>query len=48
MSASERYRLLREDFPGIEDLVSQYHLASHLGITPIALSRIRRRMRAAA
>jgi CRP-like cAMP-binding protein len=47
MSASERYRLLLEDFPGIEDLVSQYHLASYLGVTPIALSRIRRRMRVA-
>lgn len=45
MDASQSYRRLLDDFPGIEDLVPQYHLASYLGITPIALSRIRRRVR---
>lgn len=47
MSASERYTRLEEDFPGIERIVPQYHVASYLGITPVALSRIRGRLRTA-
>jgi CRP-like cAMP-binding protein len=45
MTATERYLCLREDVPGIDALVPQYHLASYLGITPVALSRIRGRKR---
>lgn len=40
-SASDRYRDLLQEFPGIETRVRQYDLASYLGITPVALSRIR-------
>lgn len=40
-SASERYNFLLETFPGIEQLVTQRHIASYLGIKPESLSRIK-------
>ena len=40
-SATERLDLLLENYPGIEQRVSQYHLASYLGIKPETLSRIK-------
>jgi CRP-like cAMP-binding protein len=40
-SATERYRLLLNTFPGIEQLVTQRHIASYLGIKPESLSRIK-------
>ena len=40
-SATERLDLLLENFPGIEQKVSQYHIASYLGIKPETLSRIK-------
>lgn len=43
--AETRYRKFRERFPGVEDRIRQYHVASYLGITPVALSRIRKRLR---
>jgi len=42
-SALTRYRNLLEEFPGVEARIKQYDLASYLGITPVALSRIRGR-----
>lgn len=42
MDAATRYRSLLAQYPGIEELVPQYHIASYLGITPVALSRIRK------
>ena len=39
--AAERYTFFQEEYPGLENKISQYHIASHLGITPIQLSRIR-------
>lgn len=44
-SATERYLDLKNDYPGIEKRVSQAHIASYLGITPVSLSRIRRVIR---
>jgi len=41
-SANERYEILLQQFPGIQNRISQHHLASYLGITPQSLSRIRR------
>jgi CRP-like cAMP-binding protein len=41
LEASERYALLQERYPELEQLVPSYHIASYLGITPISLSRIR-------
>ena len=43
--AETRYRKFRERFPGMEERIRQYHIASYLGITPVALSRIRKKMR---
>ena len=43
-NAEERYRFFQEEYPGLENLIPQYHIASHLGITPIQLSRIRAKM----
>lgn len=42
LSAKERYDVFREDYPGLENEINQYHIASFLGITPIQLSRIRK------
>ncbi|WP_424961832.1 Crp/Fnr family transcriptional regulator [Ekhidna sp.] len=39
--ATTNYRIFRETYPGLENQIPQYHIASYLGITPIQLSRIR-------
>ncbi len=39
--ASERYEMFKEEFSGLENEITQYHIASYLGITPTQLSRIR-------
>lgn len=39
--ATSNYLIFREEYPGLENLIPQYHIASYLGITPIQLSRIR-------
>jgi len=41
LDATERYQIFQKEFPGLEQLIAQYHIASYLGITPIQLSRIR-------
>ena len=41
MTATQRYQLLRERQPALENGVPQYHIAAYLGITPTQLSRIR-------
>jgi CRP-like cAMP-binding protein len=41
--AETRYHNFQKTYPGLEDRLTQYHIASYLGITPVALSRIRRR-----
>lgn len=40
-SAIERFHLLLETYPDIEQQVSQYNIASYLGIKPESLSRIK-------
>lgn len=45
LSAEDRYRELIRRRPWIADRVPQHHIASHIGVTPVALSRIRRRLR---
>ncbi|MFD0795438.1 Crp/Fnr family transcriptional regulator [Mucilaginibacter litoreus] len=41
LSANERMEDMLSNYPGIEQLVSQYHIASYLGIKPESLSRIK-------
>ena len=41
-NATERYRLFKENYAALEDHIPQFHIASHLGITPTQLSRIRK------
>lgn len=40
--AKQRYQRFLDDYAGIADRIPQYHIASHLGITPTQLSRIRK------
>lgn len=44
MSATERYLAFKVISPSVEGNIAQYHIASHLGITPIQLSRIRKKL----
>lgn len=41
LEAAERYQIFKEEHPGLENLIPQYHIASYLGVTPTQLSRIR-------
>ncbi|GAA4405155.1 Crp/Fnr family transcriptional regulator [Nibrella viscosa] len=41
LNADERYLRFRAEYPGLEQHIAQYHVASYLGITPTQLSRIR-------
>lgn len=40
--ASQRYQRFMEENPALVGRIPQYHIASHLGITPTQLSRIRK------
>ncbi len=42
--AMSNYLLFRKTFPDLENKISQYHIASYLGITPTQLSRLRKKM----
>jgi CRP-like cAMP-binding protein len=44
-NAETRYKKFKNRFPGMEDRIRQYHIASYLGMTPVALSRIRKKLR---
>ncbi len=45
LSAEERYRNLLIARPNIEEELSQIHISSYLGITPVSLSRLRKKLR---
>lgn len=45
MNATERYLKLCKKLPDLESLVPQYQIASYLSITPVQLSRIRKRIK---
>jgi CRP-like cAMP-binding protein len=42
--ATARYRRFLDEHPKLVERLPQYHIASHLGITPTQLSRIRKSM----
>lgn len=44
-SAMERYQWFLSRYPGLISLVSNKHIASFLGMTPVTLSRLRRQVR---
>jgi len=43
--ATERYKKLRLTHPNIDTRIAQQHIASHLGVTPTQLSRIRKNLK---
>lgn len=43
--AAARYEAFKQEFPGLQNQIAQYHIASYLGITPTQLSRIRSKRR---
>lgn len=45
LSAMQRYQWFLNTYPGLIDSVSNKHIASFLGMTPVTLSRLRRRLR---
>ena len=42
LNAEERYRGFLQEYPYLESRIKQHMIASYLGITPVALSRIRK------
>ncbi|WP_282630219.1 Crp/Fnr family transcriptional regulator [Empedobacter sedimenti] len=44
LDADKRYLLFLKEFPGLGNVIPQYHIASYLGITPTQLSRIRKKI----
>jgi len=45
LDAQSRYKIFLKEYPTLETRVKQYMIASYLGITPIALSRVRKKMK---
>lgn len=43
-SLETRYSRFLKEYPGLVDRIPQYHIASFLGVTNVALSRIRRKI----
>lgn len=42
LDASQRYILFQKEFPTLQQLIPQFHIASYLGISATQLSRIRK------
>jgi len=42
--AETRYKRFLKDYPGLIDRVKHFHIASYLGISPVSLSRIRKKL----
>ena len=44
LDATERYSIFKNEFPTLEQLIPQLHIASYLGISATQLSRIRKEL----
>jgi CRP-like cAMP-binding protein len=44
LDAEQRYAIFQKQYPNLEQIITQYHIASFLGVTPTQLSRIRRKL----
>lgn len=44
LDAKQRYIKLKKEYPNIDDLIPQFQIASFLSITPVQLSRIRKKL----
>ncbi|WP_186757529.1 Crp/Fnr family transcriptional regulator [Echinicola salinicaeni] len=44
LSAEDRYNNFLNEYPDLDKKINQHYIASYLGITPVALSRIRKKM----
>jgi hypothetical protein len=44
LNATESYIKLRKQIPDIDSLIPQYQIASYLSISPVQLSRIRKKL----
>jgi CRP-like cAMP-binding protein len=44
LDSTERYKQFLDAYPDLEKRIKQWHLASYLGITPVSLSRIRKKL----
>ena len=42
LDASQRYLLFQKEFPTLQQLIPQFHIASYLGVSATQLSRIRK------
>lgn len=43
-NAEQRYRWFQKEYPELCEKLVQYHIASFLGITPVSLSRLRKKL----
>ncbi|AOW20221.1 Crp/Fnr family transcriptional regulator [Urechidicola croceus] len=44
LTATERYIALKNRIPNIDNLITQKHIASHIGITAVQLSRLKKQL----
>ncbi len=44
LDATKRYKVFKQRIPNIENLIPQYQIANYLNITPVQLSRIRKKL----
>jgi CRP-like cAMP-binding protein len=44
LNATQRYIIFQKEFPTLEQLIAQFHIASYLGVSATQLSRIRHQL----